>query len=257
MPTHRRTLQSQGVPVPDRLHMTSRRHVVQQKQPLNGQMGGTQTTTTTYEARQPQRRSNRRRNARNYTPTRLADQSTAGIGLLEAEFFIAIGVLILIMFANSSASYGDRIMSTMKRGALTCLLFFLLAMIASIGTNAARIAKAFGALVIVLLILSSDINTILTDITKLIENDWVGTTESGPAPSSSADSGTSSATSASASAIAEAEQELQQMLSDASGDIKEPSNIGGVIPSAVKNAFQQTVNGIIPGLGDVLSKLGL
>jgi hypothetical protein len=54
-----------------------------------------------------------------------------------------------------------------------------------------RIAKAFGALIIVAILLTSPTNTVLTDIDELIKNDWVGTTESGTA---SASTGTQSST---------------------------------------------------------------
>jgi hypothetical protein len=92
------------------------------------------------------------------------------------------------MFANSKASYGDRIMSLMKRGALTCLLFFVLSLIASTGPNALKIAKAFGALIIVAILLTSPVNTVLTDVDALIKNDWVGTSEHATANTGTASS---------------------------------------------------------------------
>lgn len=166
-------------------------------------MGGTRETTTTYETSPTPRNQRSKRNLKSYSPTRMADKSTAGIGLLEAEFFLAIGLLALLMFSNSSAQYSDKIMSFMKRGSLTCLLFFILALIASAGENAARIAKAFGALVIVAIALTSPVNTVISDVDALIKNDWTGTSETGNDTSgsstASADTGTSSGTSSAVS----------------------------------------------------------
>lgn len=158
-------------------------------------MGGTRETVTTYEAGPTPRNKRANRSIRSYSPTRMADKSAAGIGLLEAEFFIAIGLLALLMFSNSSAQYSDKIMSFMKRGSLTCLLFFILALVASAGENAARIAKAFGALVIVAIAITSPVNTVAADIDALIKADWVGTNETGgDSTTTSADTGTASGT---------------------------------------------------------------
>jgi hypothetical protein len=134
------------------------------------------------------------RRVRQASPVRLGEKSTSGVGLLEAEFLTAITLLILLMFASTSDSYSDKIMSVMKRGTLTCLLFFILAMIASAGPNAARFSKAFGALVIVGIVVTSPVSTILTDIDNLVKNDWTGTseTEGGTGDGGSADSGTQS-----------------------------------------------------------------
>jgi hypothetical protein len=77
----------------------------------------------------------------------------------------------------------------MKRGTLVCLLFFLLAIISNVGPNAAKIAKAFGGVVIVAILLTTPINTVITDVDSLIKNDWVGTTETG-GDYSSANAGT-------------------------------------------------------------------
>jgi hypothetical protein len=105
------------------------------------------------------------------------------------------------MFANSGETYSNRIMSLMKRGTLTCLLFFLLAMTASVGPYAAKFSKAFGALIIVGILVTSPVTQVFTDLDNLIKNDWVGTSETeGGTSASSADTGTGSGTSSSASA---------------------------------------------------------
>jgi hypothetical protein len=143
---------------------------------------------------------NRNVNIRNYSPTRVADKSTSGVGLLEAEFLTAIILLILMMFANTSDSYSNKIMSVMKRGTLTCLLFFILAMVASIGPNAAKFSKAFGALVVVGILVTSPTTQVLSDLDNIIKNDWVGTSETeGGTSASSSDTGTGSSTSSAAS----------------------------------------------------------
>jgi len=85
----------------------------------------------------------------------------------------------------------------MKRGTLVCLLFFLLAIISNIGPNAARIAKAFGGLVIVAILLTTPFMTVMSDIDALIKNDWVGTNETGNNTAASADAGTAGGTSSS------------------------------------------------------------
>jgi hypothetical protein len=143
---------------------------------------------------------NRNINIRDYSPTRVADKSTAGVGLLEAEFLASITLLMLMMFANTSESYSNKIMSVMKRGTLTCLLFFILAMVAAIGPNAAKFSKAFGALTVIAILLTSPTTQVLSDLDNIIKNDWVGTseTEGGTNPASS-DSGTGSGTSSAAS----------------------------------------------------------
>jgi hypothetical protein len=76
------------------------------------------------------------------------------------------------MFANSTSSYAEKIMSLMKRGSLVCLLFFLLAIISQAGQNAERIAKAFGGLVVVAILLTTPITTVVTDIDNVIKNTW-------------------------------------------------------------------------------------
>lgn len=212
--------------------MRSTRHVVRQRTPLNGQMGGTQDTTTVYETpAQPRRQ---RRSVQQYNPARAGSQATSGIGMLEAEFFIAIGLLILLMFVSTSASYTDRIMSFMKRGTLTCLLFFVLALVASAGGNAAKIAKAFGGLVIVALLVTAPIETVITDVDALIKNDWVGTSEtanessSGSAPSSDTGTGTTSSN-AIINAIKTGLQDLQSLL-------------GPLDPGNAANALKQALH---------------
>lgn len=188
----KRSLQGQGVPIPDRLGRSERGNHFAQQRPTP-----TPARQTTYQAPIAQRSSRSKRNPSDYNPAALGSQATdkatgsGGVGGLEGEFLIAIALLIGLMFANSSASYGDRIMSLMKRGALTCLLFFILAIIAGIGPGATKVAKGIGALVIVGILVTSPTNTLLTDVDNIIKNDWVGTSESSGA---SSDTGTQQST---------------------------------------------------------------
>jgi hypothetical protein len=217
----KRTLQQQGVPVRDRLRgpqaMTPRRHVVQQRTPIQGQMGGTQTSTTTYEASRNQRAN---RSPREFTPTRMADK-VVSVGLIEAEFFAAIVLLILLMFANTGAAYGDKIMSTMKRGFLVCITFMLLALTAAIGPNAARVAKGLGALIIVAILVTTPVDNAITLFDKFIKADWVGTTETGTA--TSADAGTSSGTVNNSSGV------TSHIVSAAQTVLNTLKNLGGIL----------------------------
>lgn len=132
-----------------------------------------------------QRRSNSRRSIREYGPTRVADRATSGVGLLEAEYFIIVFLLILEVFVSTD-SYGDKMVSTMKRGTLVTLLFFILAMVAGVGPNAAKIAKALGALVLGGILLSSPGSTLIASLDNFIKADWIAS------DSSSADTGTQS-----------------------------------------------------------------
>lgn len=152
-------------------------------------------------------------------------------------------------------------MSVMKRGALMCVAFFILALVSSAGPNAAKIAKAFGALLIVAILVTSPVNTVITDLDNLIKNDWVGSTETGA-------SGTPSATAPSAASGTQAstnnlgqdfinalEQELNLQGQKASPNNNPVSKQS--ITTDIKNAITGTLNGIIPGSGSILSKLGL
>jgi hypothetical protein len=132
-------------------------------------------------------RSNRSRPIRDYGPTRVADNATSGVGLLEAEYFLIVFLLILELFVGSD-SYADKMISTMKRGTLVTLLFFILAMVASVGPNASKISKGIGGLVVVGILLSSPGNNIITALDNFVKADWQGST------GASADTGTQQST---------------------------------------------------------------
>lgn len=258
-----KTLQQQGVPWQSSLRgrqssgPTPRRRTVRDRTPLDGRMGGTRDTTTYYDYPSDNRpnRAGRTRN-RSYNPANIGSSAGSGMGGLEAEFLLAIVLLIMLMFANSQASYGERIMSLMKRGSLTCLLFFILALVASTGPNAAKIAKGFGALIIVAILITSPMNTVLTDVDNLIKNDWVGTQDN--SGSGSADTGTGSGTASTSNPaqdfINALENEIKLQGQNASPNSNPVSSQS--ITADIKNALSGTLNGIIPGVGSVLSKLG-
>jgi hypothetical protein len=116
--------------------------------------------------------------------------------MLEAEFFAAMALLIMLAFSDSSSDYGSRIMSIMKRGTLVIVLFFILAILSTIGPGMEKIVKAFGALIIVGILLTSPVTTVVTDFDNIIKNDWIATSETA---GSTADTGTGNATTPSSS----------------------------------------------------------
>lgn len=178
-----RTLQSQGAPIPAKL--------------------GSQTPPGNRQGMNTVRRANQRsRSMRDFSPVRAGNNvspASSGVGLLEAEFLIGIVMLGLLMFSNTDSSLADKIMSTMKRGTLVCAVFFFLAIIAGAGPHAAKFSKAFGALVIVAIVISAPVGTVLTDVDNIVKNDWVGTTEHGD--DTSADLATASKTSSSGTSL--------------------------------------------------------
>lgn len=141
----------------------------------------------------------------------MADKSSSNVGLLEAEFFGALILLVVLMFTGSQ-SYAEQIMSLMKRGTLTCLLFFILALVAGIGENAARISKGLGALIIVGILVTTPASGAITDVDNLIKNDWVGTTEHGD-DVGSADTGTGSSSSSGGGILGDAAGALNRIKS--------------------------------------------
>jgi hypothetical protein len=190
-----------------------------------------------------------------YNPATLganAAPSNGGVGGLEGEFLIAIVLLIGLMF-SSSAGYQDKIMSLMKRGTLTCVLFFILALIAGIGPNMSKVARAFGALIIVGILVTSPVNTVLNDVDGLIKNDWVGTSESGK--TGTADTGTQQSTNGSpASGLI---GDLDNLASTADGQAWLKKVLGNkdadnIIKTVASDASK--LPGIVDGQ-DLLSKL--
>lgn len=241
------SLQRQGVPIPAKLEgpRPQATYQVTSEQRLPRQQRNPRPRATTYSATTTSVRGNR-----SYSPPSVSNP-VAGTGMLEAEFLVALGLVVLLAFTGSAA-YADKIMSVMKRGTLVCLMFFILSLISSAGNNAARIAKAFGALVVVAILITSDVGAVLTDIDNIIKNDWAGTSESandGEAPASgSADSGTSGSVSGAAQSFINS-IETQLKLQGQTG-VKNPLSSAG-LKTDVSNAIVSALNGIIPGSGDI------
>jgi len=151
--------------------------------------GGTQTEVTTQDSGNRQDR----KPISSYSPTR-AGNKASGVGLLEAEFLGALFLLVLLLFADTSKSYADKIMSTMKRGTMLCILFFILALISGIGPSSAKIAKAIGAMVFVAILVTSPVLSMFGNLDKFFKADWTATGEHGSdvgATSSTSDTGSS------------------------------------------------------------------
>lgn len=136
---------------------------------------------------------NNRRPIREYNPVGVANRTSSGVGLLAAEYFAIVFLLILELFVSTD-SYGDKMISTMKRGTLVTLLFFILAMVAGVGPNAAKVAKGLGALVLGGILLSSPGATLIASLDNFIKSDWI------TSDNSSADTGTQSSQGTAASA---------------------------------------------------------
>jgi hypothetical protein len=254
-----KTLQGQGVPIPSKLNGPQPRNIGSP----NGPQSRTYRTTTRSRGSSPRRstgnaaqsvgnRQSRNTSRPSYNPATVGSNASSSVGLLEAEFILGFGLLILLMFTNTSATTSARIMSTMKRGTLLCLLFFFLALISGIGPNAAKFSKAFGGLAVVAILVTSPMSKGIVDVDNIIKNDWVPTGETGTdtAAISSADAGTNAGTSGAAAGAA-------QITSGLTGELealaKTPKAQGSVISQAAIN----TLNGIIPGLGNLVSNGGV
>jgi hypothetical protein len=251
-----KNLQRQGVPIPDHLNRGQPGYNRQRMNELKGQNEPriTNRPASRSELRsqgaplQPMRRNPPR--PRSNTPRLPADNDAAvtgnsagssasslgakanslgtkasDVGGLLAEFLACIALLVIVMFADNNSAYTDKIMSFMKRGSLTCLLFFILSLISATGPNAARICKGLGALVIVGLLVTAPVGTAISDVDKLIKNDWVGTAATDPNAdtgdtSGKASKGTAGATNGTAGEIASLEQELSSDVNPAGVPLK-------------------------------------
>lgn len=185
-------------------NQATRTHRVTRRTPIESPDGGTQIETVTTTQNRRQSRSERRtpipsggsqievlsedsgpQNQRKRSglpslpsPTK-AGSSAGGVGLLQAEFLGSIMLLIMILFADSSRSYGEKIMTTMKRGTFVFILFFILSLIGGVGPNALRISKAIGALVFVTILLTSPVSNMLEAFDSFAKKDWLPTGEKG------------------------------------------------------------------------------
>lgn len=124
-----------------------------------------------------------------YLPTEQGEKASGAVGALTAEFLGGLALLFLTLFTDTSSSYSDKMLAIMKRGTLLAISFFLLALISGQGPNAARIAKAFGLLIDVALIMSVASDSMLSELDKFFAGTWTGSSASGPASSSGAQAG--------------------------------------------------------------------
>jgi hypothetical protein len=98
---------------------------------------------------------------------------------LEAEFIGAIALLFLTLFTDTTSSYSDKMLAIMKRGTLIALSFFILALVSAQGPNAARAAKAFGALLDVGVLLSIASTDMVKEIDSFFKGTWKSVDSSG------------------------------------------------------------------------------
>jgi hypothetical protein len=180
------------------------------RQAITAARTGQATYTVTDAPQRPRRQSRPIGEYRKYEPTQLGEKTSSGIGLLEAEYFAILFLLILQLFVGTS-DYGSKMLSFMKRGTLTTILFFILALVAGTGDNTAKIAKAIGALVFFAILLTSPGSDVINALDNLFKADWI----SNPA-TPSADTGTQSSTtgvaaSAQQKAVSAAESAIQKI----------------------------------------------
>ena len=122
-------------------------------------------------------------------------------------------------------------------------MFFVLAIISAVGPNAAKIAKVFGALVIVAIMLTAPVGTVIEDIDAVIKNDLVATDEQGPTSDTGSKS-SSNQISFSLSTIGDVVSAIDKQITGklpGLGNIPVPgaptSNLAQEIGNAVKNVF--------------------
>lgn len=247
-----KTLQAQGVPVPSKLTGPGVRNASQSRSAATPARGGGSSTRRTTSNASKSLGNSQSRTAKRSMPNPVGagnslSSGTSGVGLLEAEFLIAGLLLVMLLFANTDNSLADKIMSTMKRGTLVCAVFFFLAIIAGVGPHAAKFSKAFGALIIVAIVITAPVGTVLTDVDNIVKNDWVGTTEHGD--DTSADLATASSTTNPTSSAVPTLTQIEKWL-------KDPKSIGEsgwneIVNAAVKEPVEGPLSLLkkIPGLG--------
>lgn len=117
----------------------------------------------------PQRQS---RPVSSYAPVGSGEATSNSVTVLEAEFFGCIFLIFLTVFTDSSASYSAKMLAVMKRGTLATVLFFVLALFSASGPNAARVAKAFGALVLAGIFLGTAGQGTISALDSFFKADW-------------------------------------------------------------------------------------
>lgn len=178
-----------------------------------------------------------------YGKAKSSSKGDGSIGALEAEFLGAIGLIILTLFTDSTNTYSDKMLKVMKQGTLTCAAFFVLALVANIGPNSARAAKAFGALMVAGILLNVGASTALTEIDSFFKGDWTASSgnSDGSAGGSSGGAGGGSPTSPAGN--------LGQAIKNA----LDPLSLPEQIYNGIKNNFFNGATGASPSetLNDV------
>src|ERR1700739_1658884 len=118
------TLQQQGVPIPNRLRGPQAKgpsyegrhrkgYTGRHRAPIQDSDSSESAGTGEDTGNTDRGGSSGSKSISRYSPTRVADKVTSGVGLLEAEFLASLVLLVLLMFANTSETYANKIMSIM------------------------------------------------------------------------------------------------------------------------------------------------
>ncbi len=175
-----------------------------------------------------QRQSRGSRDVISALPTEQGEKASGAVGALTAEFLGGIALLFLTLFTDTTSSYSDKMLAIMKRGTLLGLSFFLLALISGQGPNAARVAKAFGLLLDVGLILTVSSDTMLEEIDSFITGTWKPSGNPSDAGSAGAQAGSGT---------------IGQSTGSIGSDIAN-ADIGGVTISGIGAGAQSVINRI-------------
>lgn len=163
-----------------------------------------------------------------YLPSEAGEKASNAVGAITAEFLGGLALLFLTVFTDSTSSYSDKMLAIMKRGTLLGLSFFLLALISGQGPNAARVAKAFGLLLDVGILMSLASDTMLSELDAFFTGTWKGT--DGTSSSANAQAGSSSV--------------IGQSTGSVGSDIAN-ADIGGVTISGISAGAKQAINAAI------------
>src|ERR1700744_6768043 len=135
------------------------------------------------------------RQASPYVPTKAGSTLGRNVETLTVEFFGTLFILCLTLFTDQKSSYGDKMLAVMKRGTLTCLAFFILAMLASAGDNAAKVAKAFGFMIFMAVLFTTQGVEIIQTMDSFFKANWESNLSGTVSSSSTAEQNQSSVSS--------------------------------------------------------------
>lgn len=129
------------------------------------------------------------RPVRDYLPTTAGDTAGNSVTLLEAEYIGCIVLIFLTVFTDGSSSYSSKMLAVMKRGTLATVLFFILALTSASGPNAAKVARALGALVIAGIFLGTAGQGTISALDAFFAADWTANVSSSSESSGDATAG--------------------------------------------------------------------